>query len=79
MTDTRGTIDRVALSNQIDGLLARHGDYAYETREFFDGGERGVFAFADGTDIPVEWEDLGPDKERYTVDGTVYRLGGGWQ
>lgn len=79
MTGSRDRVDKAAMSNQIDGLLARHGDYAYETREFFDGGERGVFVFHDGTEVPVEWEDLGPDKERYTIDGTTYRLGGDWE
>jgi len=78
MTDSIDSVDRVALVNQIDSLRLQHGDYIYEAREFLEDGERGVFVFSDGTEIPVVWEDLGSDRERYTVDGETYQFGGGW-
>lgn len=79
LTSSRDFIDRAALTNYIDQLVLQHRDYRYESREFFEGGERGLFVFADGTEIDVRWEDLSPDKERYTIGGQVFKLGGGWE
>lgn len=78
-TSSRDFVDRAALMNYMDQLVLQHGDYRYESRGFFDGGERGVFIFTDGTEIDSRWKDLGSDKERYTIGERVFKLGGGWE
>ena len=79
LTSSRDFVDRAALMNYMDQLVLQHGDYRYESRGFFDGGERGVFIFADGTEIDIRWKDLGSDKEYYTIGERVFKLGGGWE
>ena len=42
---TSSRFDRAGLKNNMDQLVHQHYDYQYESREFFEGGERGVLVF----------------------------------
>lgn len=78
MTGNRDALSRTQVIGHLDDLVRTHGGYQYEAREFFENGEVGVFAFNDGTEVPVEWEELGEEKERYTIGERTFKLGGDW-
>lgn len=79
MTDSVGTLEGAAMRNHIDQLEANHGSYEYESRGFPEDGEVGEFIFVDGTAADVKWEDIGPNKEKMTIGGQTFKLGGGWE
>lgn len=79
LTDSREAVEASALSAHLSRLRARHQlpEYVFESAS--DGTERGRLEFVDGTTVPVTVAIEGSKKLRYTLDGTTYQLGGGWE
>lgn len=40
--------------------------------------ESGTLSFKDGTKVNYTYEKVGTEKFKYTIDGQVYKSGGGW-
>ncbi|MCT9097935.1 hypothetical protein [Haloarchaeobius sp. HME9146] len=80
VTDDVATVEQSQAANDLTRLRADRGRVtAVETSERTEDYEAGEFNFADGTTVPYEFERLDRSKYRLTVDGTAYRLGGGWK
>ncbi len=79
LTNSREAVEASALSAHLSRLRARHQlpEYVFESAS--DGTERGRLEYVDGTTVPVTVAVEGSKKLRYTLDGTTYQLGGGWE
>lgn len=78
-TNDLEAIETAAVHNHVQSLRAERGVFDYEVTEYTADGERGEFQFDDGSVVEVEWVDVGPDRERYTVGDRTFELGGGWE
>lgn len=79
VSDSPAEIEETQLVDDLTNLRVERGFLtSVETTERSDGYEAGQFMFSDGTAVEYVFERIDRDQYRYTVDGTVYRLGGGW-
>ena len=81
LSDSLTEYNRSAIEQHVLSLQDEHGSFTVSLSSFDQAAlvEESVLHFYDGTEVSTKFTAVGDGKFEYVIDGTAYRLGGGWE